>query len=688
MGSWTSENNTYLSCLLDDVTGTEEMVKIRQDFCKIHDSFRSCNRYSINWYYTGSKAEGLDLPGSDDDFMIDINNAFDIEVSESTEDLAQSACANKFLIITDNVPPAFAFLKCIRLYHKSLHVAIVNKGDNAYLSSQEFLISSANSLKSETDTQRIQGPSLETWGEFHDTFEPGQDNVPSILCEAWPTAAVEWKHRPRHYEWPTQQDKQYIETFGCHLVPIGHPLSTRRSLEWRLSFSIAERTLVWSFNHTQIQCYALMKLILKEYVKTNCSEKHKNVLCSYFIKTFLFWQFETTDPLFWQSTNLSGCMMYLLHEFYICIESGVLRHYFVPRFNLLDIKLTRDAQTELLSLFGTVREIGIPILGQCKSLSGVIYKFYENRDGIQSSKPLIEIRRRSVWYKDEFTMGFNTKELLDLVYLKQYSIPYEALLAALDRLTTEGVVKTFCSDFVIRHLCTLISTYNCYNCIQEGNKSVYFYIKLLDRNIYGTDIASCKLWMATFLLQQRDFCSSLQTINDTLSSIPPYAIFYSGGILSSDYSKQLYIDTYCKDNSNMISRAKGAWLTDMFFTPEQYPFLPRAIQIELCYCAKRFGVFISPFTYAYYLMFLCYHGLGQYDNRDRALRQLVDTDNDRERRSALRYHSYNIVGHCMLMAGNVEMARNMFLESAQFTHSCPLPAFDKYNSAYKYLSLM
>ena len=390
MVSLTAEHNTFLSYLLDDVTGTEEIVKLRRDYCKINDCIRSCNSTNTNEYFTGSKAEGLNLPGSDDDYIIDINSGYDIEVSESTEDLAQSTRANKFLIVTDNVHPAFSLLKCVSVYDQFLRDAIVNLGDNAYLSSQEFL-SLSNAIKSETHTRRVQGPSIEVWNEFEEISEPGRDNVPSILCKGWPTAAAEWKDRPRHYGWPAQRDKESIEAFGCHLVPVGHPLSTKRSLEWRLSFSIAERTLVWSFNHTQIQCYALMKLILKEFVKTNCSEKHRDVLCSYFIKTFLFWQFETTDPLFWQPTNLSGCMMLLLHEFYTCIESGVLRHYFVSRFNLLDIKLTPEGRTELLYLFGRVRDIGIPIYGQCKSLSGVFSNFSENTIGIQYSKCLSEL---------------------------------------------------------------------------------------------------------------------------------------------------------------------------------------------------------------------------------------------------------------------------------------------------------
>ena len=138
----------------------------------------------------------------------------------------------------------------------------------------------------------------------------------------------------------------------------------------------------------------------------------------------------------------------------------------------------------------------------------------------------------------------------------------------------------------------------------------------------------------------------------------------------------------------MLCRAKEAWLFDMHITHSEYSFVPRAIQIELDHCDRRVAVRISPFTYSYYLMFLCFLGLGQYDDRDRALRQLVDTVNDKERCGVFRYHSYNIAGHCLLMAGCVDMARDMFLKSAQFTHSRRIPIFDKYNAAYKYLSLM
>ena len=43
-------------------------------------------------------------------------------------------------------------------------------------------------------------------------------------------------------------------------------------------FSVAERTLVWSYNHIQMQCYAVMKLILKEFINPHCRSSVSRVM--------------------------------------------------------------------------------------------------------------------------------------------------------------------------------------------------------------------------------------------------------------------------------------------------------------------------------------------------------------------------------------------------------------------------
>ena len=677
----------YLSALLDDVTGTEEIVRMKRDHCNIEDCLMSVNPKDANVYFTGSKAEGLNLKGSDNDYMLEINNMYDIEVSESSEDLVQSTRRNKLLVVTDNVRPAFAMLKCITLQIPILLLSVVNIGNAAYLSSQKYVSLFLFSTKSERS--RVQGPSVELWCKYLDTSENGQDNVPSILCKFWPRSAAEWRDRPRHYGWPSQRDKEYIEQFGCHLVPVGHPLSSAKSQEWRLSFSIAERTLVWSFNHTQLQCYAILKLLLKEFVKVKCTEKHKGVLCSYFIKTFLFWQFETTDQSFWQRKNITGCIIYLFHEFYNYIQTGVLRHYFVPRFNLLEIKLTPDAKTEILHIFGQVKEIGISIMGHCSSLSGVFLKFSEIKNTRHCVERTSEIHKRCILVNDRSVMTFLSTNSVDLISDATTLSSFYSLVDVLVRSASGVFLPSSLSELFFKRLYIFIAIRKLYNSVHQGNKDVYYYMTSLSKNVYGTDLTSSKLWLATFWLQHGDYCRSLQTINDILSSIPPYALYYTGGIKTHDCFKQLYVETYCTQNTDTLNRAKEAWLLDMHISHREYSFVPRAIQIELEHCDPKGGVHISPFTYAYYLMFLCYHGLGQYDNRNRVLPQLVDTVDDEERRSVFIEQSCNITGHCFLLAGNMEMARHMFLASARYTHSHHRShVHDKYNAAYKYLSLM
>ena len=359
MASWTPDDDVLLSCLLDDVTGTEEIVQIRKDRCAIKDCLMGLtdNGSAICQYFTGSKSEGLELAGSDEDYMIDINNMYDIHVSESVQQLFQSSKGNKFLLVPDNDYPGFAILRCVFLAHNF-------RFDDKYFGSESFMLQ-WKSKQSDKFRSNIQGPSLEVRYLYQDEDTIGIDMVPSIHCQCWPSTATEWIDRPRHYGWPSFRDINTIVSFGCHIVAVGHHLSPRKPLLWRISFSIAERTLVWSFSHTQIQCYAVMKLILKEFIKVKSSEDTKGVLCSYFIKTFLFWQFEETDSSFWQRRNLRGCIMYLVREFSKCIQEGVLLHYFIPTFNLLKVKLTRDAKRELLQLFDIIVPYDIAILSQC-----------------------------------------------------------------------------------------------------------------------------------------------------------------------------------------------------------------------------------------------------------------------------------------------------------------------------------
>ena len=140
---------------------------------------------------------------------------------------------------------------------------------------------------------------------------------------------------------------------------------------------------------------------------------------------------------------------------------------------------------------------------------------------------------------------------------------------------------------------------------------------------------------------------------------------------------------FTSGNCSVKERARTAWLIDLQIMPPDMSMVPAAIQIELIHCYKPNGVILSPFICAYYLMVLNYWGLRQYDNRDRAIGQLIDTVENTELCGIFRNHSYNIVGHCLLLVGLYEQARDMFLRSFQYTSN--IPVGHRHNSARYYL---
>ena len=279
MPGWTPDNSMILCLLLDAVVGTKEEIAMRQDWCRIWDCLIP---YKYNTYFTGSKSEGLDLPGSDEDYMLDINQSLQIRVIQSLDDNTDFSLDSIFVMCTENTPPGFALLRHVHpsplrpfLYRSSKNIdGLWYLSSDLFGHNHDLCGTQINLFLGNNCTIQRQGPSMEIWTPSDDRSESGTDFVTSIRCAFWPKEATEWVQRQRHFEWPTSQDISSIIDFGFHLVPVGHPHSDRKLMEWRLSFSVAERTLVWSFNHVQMLCYAIMKIILKEFIKVKSNPQH------------------------------------------------------------------------------------------------------------------------------------------------------------------------------------------------------------------------------------------------------------------------------------------------------------------------------------------------------------------------------------------------------------------------------
>ena len=655
MASWRPDHSVILSLLLDAVVGTKEMIAIRQDYCRLWDCLCSGDRR--NMYFTGSKSEGLDLPGSDEDYMTDMNKTFKIKVTQSLDENNDAFPYNTLFMSTENVPLGFALLQHLQQprLHSILYSVSQNMYGRQYLSSDLFVKHFVSVFRYMNipylQSIQKQGPSAECWLSGQSTSESGTDAVFCIHCPFWPNESSEWVHRLRHFSWPTSQDISTITTFGFHLVAVGHPHSPTKLMEWRISFSMAERTLVWSFNHVQMQCYAVMKIILKQFIKSRCSTQNQ-VLCSYFIKTFLFWKYETTELNFWRENNLRECIKYLLAEFSKCIQEGVLRHYFIPRFNLLSVKLTRAAQTELLQLFDIIIQSDISILKECRTLCNVCSKFYQWREN--KNDIISENKRENLMGND---MCMISTDLLSfrIIGINQMHDNFCNVISQILALSCKTPLRTLVLKRCLfeMHLASLART------CATGNKGAYQLCRTAQNNTCSFDISTCKLWCAILLLKRGYFLLALNIINQVLFSIPPFALYYSRLIGTS--TNQLYQDMFLNSDDTVIKRARSAWMFNLDFTKDMADVVPLAIQIEI-YLKDDLPVRLSPFTCAYYLQFLCYHRMQQYDNRDRALQQLIEVAYNRDQFGE-PWISWSIMGHCMLLAGRRVQARDMFFRS-------------------------
>ena len=719
MSQLTADRSSFLSLLLDEVTGTKQAINIRQDFCRLFDVIRSfvfVHPLNFKENFTGSKSEGLDLPGSDEDFMKDINDFYGIKITESLPYPSETSTDNLFYLCTKTTHPGFCLLRCVdpsRLNCDLLINSISYVKGHPYLSSNLLIenMNLSNMLKCfglDADemlnmTTVRQGPSIETWFDMEDRSESGRDLVYSIHCDFWPANAYEWIQRERLHGWPKHNDISNIVNFGCHVVAVGYPHSDLKLMEWRVSYSIAERTLVWSFNHIQIQCYAVMKLILKEFIKERCSSKNQ-VLCSYFVKTFLFWKFEATSIDFWRKENFGECIKYLLAEFSQCLRDGVLRHYFMPDFNLLSVKLTREAQIELLQLFDIIIQSDISIMKDCKTLRKVWLNFVQ--DDIQPSR-IVDIHRARFAMTEELLKMQASKIYRRIIRTGDFLTPLDAFVDAAklpepELLRSIGSVHPTFDKSISKILPISVKT-----CLRtmlikrlrfEEKIGILVSTDLEDKDLcrlhqiandesIAFDLSTCKTWYVIGLLRRRDYVSCLSILNHILSSIPPFALFYISDCIENIVARSLFVDHFLTSECTPFQRAKSAWLYDLEFRRDMTRTLPLAIQVELYFSTTVMNcINISPFTCLHYLIFQCYHELCQNDERERALCQLVDAVNNPVQcgRVGIKYRSYNIAGHCLLIAGQKDRAREMFHMSIKTCEKLG-PLFYEHNSAKWYL---
>ncbi|XP_071142025.1 cyclic GMP-AMP synthase-like receptor 2 [Mytilus edulis] len=266
------------------------------------------------------KAEGLDLKGSDYDTMSFPNF---IRMNESLNDVQYNRYKLKIpsFMDTNDTKPGFTKLKLAsksNLDIDSIHDWYETVGEETYISSKCFR---EHCLP---DCIFIHGPCKSLpCGEY--------DYAECFRCEEWIRSAQQWIHRSRSNR-PHHKLLTASVQYGVLFVPIGCKKSPNEDLQWRILFSVTDKLSIHSLTHAQLLCNALMKIILKDLIKPI----HGELLCSYFLKTILFWLSEEIDPSEWKPDNMISCFLDCIRRPIFCVEYEICLHYFIPENNLFE----------------------------------------------------------------------------------------------------------------------------------------------------------------------------------------------------------------------------------------------------------------------------------------------------------------------------------------------------------------
>ncbi|XP_021370379.1 uncharacterized protein LOC110461284 [Mizuhopecten yessoensis] len=304
------EKSWILHHILDRYIGSPEEVETRRRRV-LQLELITCGR--LVTFYTGGGAEGIRLKGSDTDTMLIDNNVIVLCPFQDSSIPQDSKDKTVFMMRDADSRPGYVNLELVNqgpTRNKLINYSIVRDGNAFFISSEMCRRNLADSAGNMTNSiMETHGPAV-TLTSVQSKTQFDHDLVVAFHCTRWPREAYEWVSRPRQHSWPDKSLRDEIVQGGWHLVPVGDRTSADTFLQWRISFTTAERKLIHSLTHTQFLIYGLLKYFLKQI-----SDRLKpifgdeDILSSYIMKTVMFYAVESTPGSLWQEKNTFFCFM-------------------------------------------------------------------------------------------------------------------------------------------------------------------------------------------------------------------------------------------------------------------------------------------------------------------------------------------------------------------------------------------
>ena len=113
-------------------------------------------------------------------------------------------------------------------------------------------------------------------------------------------------------------------------------------------------------NHCQFVCYGLLKVFLKEII--DIEPNNPSCLCSYFMKTILFWVLQCDRNLHWVPSNVLSCFWTCFKVLLSWVYKGECPNFFITQNNMFRVKVVGHTQVSLFEQLYALYTKGIPCL--------------------------------------------------------------------------------------------------------------------------------------------------------------------------------------------------------------------------------------------------------------------------------------------------------------------------------------
>ncbi|XP_052706517.1 uncharacterized protein LOC128181972 [Crassostrea angulata] len=626
---------------LCEMVGTSQQVAIRRETWDIKELVerRMIPLNGVLGMLSGSMREGFRLKGSDYDIMFWLNN------HRVIMDMSQSEyynTANTTLILSESSesPPGFTLLQLLTpSRYKIALSACVRMNDRVYITSSIYRQLSCSLAISNSTVHGPCGSGVRVGVEY--------DTAHCLVCDFWPPSASSWIDRC--HSWPDPEVVGDIVRNGCHFVAIGHPLGPHGNEEWRISFSKAEYKLVSSMNHCQFLTYGLLKLFLKEVLNQQ-SEETSKLLCSYHMKTTVFWAIQ-------HNTLPHLCPQNLLAAFWVCFKllikwvyEGICPNFFIPQNNLFLTKVNGSAQNRLFLQLHELYKKGLACLLQSSSIRSYIMDVLYN--------PRLSI------CTDESMLRSEVDNDVDLVKESSYVLATTGYLCLITKIINS--LDQFMDSPMTQYQVVAMQKFTAFILQQTSFRLQTMYPKTgVNKQIYISDKLSClmlklaakfgyvsdMLYSAMYYYKTLRYREALSAIEMTKVKLAEPYLMYNGHV-----DRERYTEAVGGQSWSTKIRQAVAWDITLYnsicYINELIPEQQSALQ-------NRIPALVIPvFVLLHFLEFLCYRHIDTTLSQAALdeLQVLVHLDQGLYVDVYNRDISWEILGVCQQITGNLPAA--------------------------------